>query len=68
MTVLVLVLVLLLLVLTMVVEMMSTASEMMARMWSWKWKRPDIISTCLWQNSVMIIHANNVISQKQITM
>ncbi len=61
------VLVLLLVVLTMVVGMMSTASEMMARIWSWKWKHPDIISTCLWQNSGMIIHANNVISQNQIT-
>ena len=49
------VLVLLLLVLTVVVGMMSTASEMMPRMRSWKWKHPDIIGVCLWQNSGMIM-------------
>ena len=43
--------------------MMSTASEMVARTWSWKWKHPDIIRTCLWQNSGMIIHENKAISK-----
>ena len=43
--------------------MMSTANEMVARTWSWKWEHPDIIRTCLWQNSGMIIHENKAISK-----
>ena len=46
MTVLVLVLV--------VVGMMSIANEIMARMWPWSWKHPDIRSACLWQTSGLI--------------
>ena len=66
--VLVLVLLLLPLVLTMMAGITSTERDDDANNLAMEVKDNDMVSACLWQDSGMITHAKNVISQKQISM